>query len=571
MSQSINFHFLLGFTEVFPNEKPAPFFYDYLQPLPKSFILDLCAELLSELPTNTLFSDYKNFIRYLFKSTFSIYAQLIRQVRFPVTSGMHPIYIIGNHFAVLRIAEYAVTMPETTPDPKVSNEASRIEFLKSLLVINDEIRQKDDYLDEISESLDELESFTLALISNMIAYHEILNFDYQGQILCGVYKSVQLFSFLESYKDEKIDLQKLLYHFLSRHGKNSPSEFQNDIRHLLTFIPFGRKNKNSAFQILNNTNYDQNRKFLEEFVIKDNLEYDPIFDDFPTLRNKPLFKIAPDTYKILCGVFLIQKMYKGLYFSIRDVLSGYEYATEKKKKLQINTFRQLYTEEFSEKYLLYNIIEEIYGQKYIRFNDKNLSMYQIAGAPDYYFRSSNTLFLFESKDFLIKATIKQSYKPNEILSELRKSLYINDQKSKAVKQLANSIKKIINGEWKFDKGLTKPQNVTIYPVIIIHDSAYDVSGLFYWVNKWFNAEVTGMNRTKIKPVILVPIDALIKLIPYLKGRQPQHLSGLLDNYIEKQKNKNSILTFSSYLASSIKNEKKEKEYYRKMLKPIDLF
>ncbi|RDB07839.1 hypothetical protein [Runella aurantiaca] len=565
MTQKIDFKFLLGFSELFPKEKPHSPFQYYLQQLPKYFILDICAELLAIFPNDLVFSDDKNFIKYFFKISPSLCLKLFGQIKYPITPGLHPTYIIGNHFAVLRIAEYAATMHDTVPGFEISYETGRLEFLKSLAVINEEIRQKDDYLEDISEDLNERERYALALISNSIAYHDILNFDYAGQILCGIYRAKQLFSFFKDHQDSKIDTSGLLSRFLNRHGMDNPADFLNDLLYLLTFIPFHEGNKNLAFKISDNSNQERNRKFLEEFVLKDNLEYDPIFDDFPTLRSRPLYKTAPDTYKILCGAFLIQKVFKGLYFSIRDVLSSYKYETKKIREIQLNSFRQMFTEEFSEKYLLHNIIEEIYGQKYIRFSDKNLA---INGAPDYYFRSGNTLFLFESKDFLLKATIKQSYKPNEVLSELRKSLYVSGDKPKAAKQLANSIKKIINSDWKFDKGLKNPSNIKIYPIIIIHDSSYDVPGLSYWVNNWFNTELEGINRVKIKPVLLIPIDALIKLIPLLKGTQPHQFSELLENYIEKQKDSNDILTFSSYLASSDKNKKKENEYYRKTIKSI---
>jgi len=58
----------------------------------------------------------------------------------------------------------------------------------------------------------------------------------------------------------------------------------------------------------------------------------------------------------------------------------------------------------------------------------------------------------------------------------------------------------------------------IYPTIILHDSLYDAPGLNYWVNEWFQEELTrmksdtqyqGFDFSIIRPLTLVDIDTLI--------------------------------------------------------------
>ncbi len=122
---------------------------------------------------------------------------------------------------------------------------------------------------------------------------------------------------------------------------------------------------------------------------------------------------------------------------------------------KIKDLKSFYGDEFSEKTLCNKVIESIYPDKCIRFSGKELSDMKIDAAPDYYVRKGKNILIFESKDFLISADKKMSFDFNIYEEEFGRILDFEETpngkiKPKAVKQLANSIRKVLTNEFKAD-------------------------------------------------------------------------------------------------------------------------
>ena len=112
-------------------------------------------------------------------------------------------------------------------------------------------------------------------------------------------------------------------------------------------------------------------------------------------------------------------LHKGVYFKLYEINNG----LVKPEKVKGN-FRSFYCDEFSEKILLYKTLNSIFKNKYKELSGEEIKTnYNIDAEPDYYIRNGNSIFLFESKDILINATIKSTYDFTQYESEFRKKLY----------------------------------------------------------------------------------------------------------------------------------------------------
>ena len=197
----------------------------------------------------------------------------------------------------------------------------------------------------------------------------------------------------------------------------------------------------------------------------------------------------------------------------------------------------------------------------------------IDGAPDYYVRNGNKIFLFESKDILPSVNVKKSFDFSLIKEELEKKLYFNEKGSpKAVLQLINTIREILNEDIKFDNNF-KSRKIKIYPVLVLHYRLFNVGGLNKLINFWFKEELgklenEGLEISNVKPLVIIDIDTLIFYQDLFKDKK-LNLENCLEEFYEtyfdfklklkKIKNKaevaealrNSLLPFATYLDKKV--------------------
>lgn len=214
--------------------------------------------------------------------------------------------------------------------------------------------------------------------------------------------------------------------------------------------------------------------------------------------------------------------------------------------------KSLYCYEFSEKTLVYKVLDLIYIGKCIKFSGQDFVNKRIDGAPDFYIRKGKNILLFESKDFLIKADKKASFNYHIYEEEFAKTLYFENlangkEKAGAIKQLINSIRKILKNELDIDKDYYFKE-VFIFPILIIHDHQYDTPGFSSLLNYWFKIELNklaneGFFIHHIKPLVLINIDSLVFHQLGLTNEIPLH--EVIKLYYEHTKI-NSILKFNSF-------------------------
>lgn len=195
------------------------------------------------------------------------------------------------------------------------------------------------------------------------------------------------------------------------------------------------------------------------------------------------------------------------------------------------------------------------------------------GAPDFYVRKDNNIILFESKDIMLNAEVKQSTSFADIQDALTEKLYKKaDGTPKAVMQLINNIRKTLGGTLGFDSDYAK-SDVKINPVLILHYRMFNTAGLNGFLNFWFQEELKelekeGIDISNVRPLVVIDVDTLIfnkdvfaegklDLGACIEEYQDNYLSysvnGKFFNSQEEvvQAVKNSYLPFANYLDSKV--------------------
>lgn len=279
-----------------------------------------------------------------------------------------------------------------------------------------------------------------------------------------------------------------------------------------------------SFHLLNDQpEYEKKRNFLEKFSLLEIYQTD---QDFTQIKSRPIIKDGDkDSYLIIFEQFLIEKMYKGLYFilkEINDTLKGED------DYIKPNKFRSDIGLLFSEKKLLNIIIKDSIGKKYKHLGYDELTR---KGCSDYYIRDGKNVFLFECKDNFVKKEIIETADVDSFIEEMKHIFVENDNgKPKAIKQLINNIEDIRNCRFVEDNGLDPCKSV-IYPIIVTNNTLFSLSGVNMLIDEWFSSELEerGLCKSNIKKVTLININTLI-LLQDLLAINKYNLRRLINSY-----------------------------------------
>ena len=202
----------------------------------------------------------------------------------------------------------------------------------------------------------------------------------------------------------------------------------------------------------------------------------------------------------------------------------------------VKGFHSVYSSEFSEEYLFYKTMAKCMLSTDVKLSGKEIKIkYKIDGEPDYYVRKGNRIFLFESKDVMLNAEIKSSFDYTEIETALISKFVESEQKPKAILQLINQIRKVLSKQNPYDKEYNS-NNLSIYPIIVVHDRIFNTSGLNVIVNDWFqthlqNLSIEGYFINNIKSLIIIDIDTLLYHQDLFNKRSIE-LGNIIDEYIK---------------------------------------
>ena len=459
LEMKTNVQQILIFDEIF--EEEALPIHEYLKSFNKKSLIDFSTHFLSYTHTSGNYSDNKKFIEEFFSYENSEIADNILlkiQKLSRINSGER---VIINRESSLNLFEIILSIPDT--DIPLSTKDFEINMFKAYLVSNQIIVRKQDKLYAYTETLSEEERVPAILLALSISNSDYVNYNLQRVLLSQIIKATIFLEFAES---------KIPYHFKKFLLNYHFSTWQEYIRHILPIIFTLLKSEKIGFKTIiyeNNEDFEKLTSFIERFALQVDTFNKEENQDFKKIRECPIYILEKGNYRIILDIFLVEKLFKGLYFTFAAINDQIE------DDNKISNFRSFICDNFSEKSILYSIMQRSFKNKYKHISGTEFKKLNISAEPDYYVRKTNKIFLFESKDILLNATIKASYDFEVLMSE------INNKLHKAVVQLANNIERILKKELP-DKDY-KVKSLTIYPILLLHDRVYSTESLNYYLNK----------------------------------------------------------------------------------------
>jgi len=473
-----------------------------------------------------------------------------------------PIRVITQP-AILSVLAYANNHLNT--EQLLSDEQIEVNFFKSVLFINASINQVEQKISDSTKNIKPEIAFYAPMFTHALRFSDFVNYDLYEVFFSEYLRSILLFEFLKEREDAKYLLNEFekIYDI---------ADWKDYLKRVSIITMLGLKKEKEGYlelDIPRDNLYETNIKFLD---ILATIKYDELTDsDFKVLREKPLYKIADGRYLVISELFAAERIFKGLYFSLKSINETLP-AGQK-----IKEFRTFYTFNYSEKYALYEILKKSFSKKNMSFSGEYLDSLKISGAPDYYVRNKNKLYLFESKDSLINASLKDSGDYSLLEEDVKKKFYIDKDGRKGVKQLFNFITTVFkNGFLSFDNTYNK-EKLRIYPIIVIHDRQLDVPGFNKILNHWFNEEIKNFGSQEIEdgvyPITVIDISTLILVHELLLDRRLL-LEKVIEQYhefvrVKHETNYTSIEHFKKHLMDTaitfsfyIRQEVRKKELSR---------
>ncbi|TAE69176.1 MAG: hypothetical protein EAZ85_13350 [Bacteroidetes bacterium] len=449
----------------------------------------------------------------------------------------------------------------------------KLDFFKALLLVNQEVNDKQNY--SISDDNFKDEGIIQLFLKNQISQIEFIK---EKLFYIPLVKCYHLFDFVET--DEIFS--KLLPYFLSNKGVSNWKEYARIL--LGIYI--------ASFQtaiIKIGSEYTIERNLLHNLCINpENISnYDSFqIEDFTPFREKPIFKKNKNEYLVLSFIFLIDKLFKSIFFDFKEVAENLfkqdnpsfdaifleKFKKIKEKKQIFGILNTYFTTKFSEELLLVKAMKHTFSHKSINHKNSILTpnpTYKIGKdtkeLTDFYVRKDQKICLFELKDVIMKAEIKHSYDYDKIKEGILDK-FSNQKDKKGVPQLVNAINYINNLDFSFENSKLskriKAKKIIIYPILVFTDLSFSAFGVEEILQNEMNNQLGSYENIKeIKPLIMLDLNTLIQ---YENLFSKKNFFEIIEEYYDFKKKRakdrkkstknffNSFESFSAFLEYYVK-------------------
>ncbi len=543
----INIATLLPFSAIF-DETPLPA-EEYVKNIKREILLEVATQLLAVDRTGE-HDDYK-------RLTNQMLSECPQQVRKEILSRIEKYSQKENSevllLNILSSLDFFALSWKIDKGEEIQGIAEiQLKIFKSYLVLNELIdsKQRNVKATISGEKFEKSPALynAAATIAQYLPYTGLTNISHKHLLISQFLKSFYLIDFLKENLAYQYLLEPLLVTF--------KCEDWDTFFIKLCKLAFGVFNVDKGLNInftFNDLENDPMLPLLQALELP-NSDWNPT-GDYAQMRATPFYKNTNNSYQVVYSVFCAEMFYKALYFKIKDVND--KYFPEKTK-----TFKSHFCDDFSESYLLYRIIEDLFPFADIKVSGKKAKEFLQEGEPDYYMRVENSIFIFESKDFLVRAEVRESFDFAKYEEAFKKRLWFSKEGNGAVRQLTRNIIRVLDNEIPFDQH-DNIHSFKIYPIVILHDQQYNCPGLNQLTNMWFNTELNEAKQLRegdfpnqICPITLIDIDTLIYVQDLIKNGTIDFRQ-ILDDYHARTsiiKNDHYYLeTFQNYLLDHIKS------------------
>ena len=578
-------HFLLAeFKTIFHDEEPSSLDV-YLEGISRSMLMHVGVFFLGFSNQESEYEDFKKVLSSFFGPENEGFANDLN-ARFEklkdenTKDGSAPDILVINPPSSLQLFEYGF---ENLNDVKTqSKQDAEINIFKSYLILNERNAEKDIVAIKSTINLPKDLSFAAMSFAQSFPYSDLINYDVAELVTSQWIKAMYLFEFIESREETK----PMLVEFENYYAVENWKEYLNRLLPIAFLAVQAVKEGNIDLVVPQDDKYESNCTFIEKLIVSDQ---DSIVDyDYKIIRAQPLYKIDEGKYRLIFPLYVYEKIFRGLYFKF------YELNNLQSAETQISNWRSFYCDNFSEQKLVYEVLNRIYKNRYINFNGKEMREAGLDGEPDYYIRNGNNVFLFESKDILIRADVKQSADFDMYEAELKKRLFYEEKegriKNRAILQLIHNISRLLKNEFTVDTNY-KRKSLKIYPILLVHSGQFNTVGLNVILNSWFQEKLEKLNKDGVatdgvRQVVIVDIDTIIFHQDLLIQRKIK-LEKIIDSYFKfiefdekkryrdmphmKQFARRSLVPFAVFISNFVSENKMTKVPNILKEKGYDLF
>ena len=237
---------------------------------------------------------------------------------------------------------FDLATPETD---EISPKEIEYGVLKAYLLLNDIEANKDEHiLSTLPENI-KMKPSGLMLIA-MLRYHAVINVSLLKEFYTQLVKAHTFLIFLQ--KHQPILFRELLREFSCNTIEEYLIRFVNFALPAIDSFVKKRKTEITVPQIENHEEVIHFANALSHVAITEDI-------DFKSLRSVPMHKMGDNVYMPVMPLFLVEQVYKGLYFRLSQI--------NKKHKIVPDLKSYLGT-EFTENVLFYNAIRNVFKNKY---------------------------------------------------------------------------------------------------------------------------------------------------------------------------------------------------------------
>lgn len=554
MSEGLTIKRIAVFSDIF-DEVPESIEF-YLSGICKATLLKAATLFLSFKSYDSKYHDNRTFITMVFGPENNQLANdIYSRLNLNIESDTPP--LIVSHISSLNLFEICLKSENSLNVDIKSDSEIEVSLFKAYLVLNTQFDNNQHTAFISSDEPHDENRVARLFLTQLFPYDDIINYDLIKVFTCQLIKSVYFFELLSSHKDSRL----LLNEFIKHYGCSSWQYFLKNLMPLIHSVL--KSDKETYTDIIVNHEDVNALAFIDKFSLS--LDWHEDESDFKIIRQNPLYKVETGRYRIIFGLFLIEKLFKSTYFKLKEINQSLI------KTYRIKNLNSFLRDNFSEKHLFYTTIDSIYPVKCKKSSGEEIrTKFKVDSEPDFYIRNGNKVFLFESKDIMIDASKKTSFDYPTIELELKKKLLGTIDDRKAIFQLLFNVKKILASELAFDPDL-KPKNVRIYPILVMHERLFNTSGLNKILSSWFFNELQNyipksISTSNVKPLVVIDIDTLLYYQEFFENKSIK-LENVLDdyyNYLESNtdhplKNANepmrfigkSVEPFSSFLSNKL--------------------
>lgn len=410
-------------------------------------------------------------------------------------SGFNGQFISSGMSTVMAFQRLLFSLP---PSKDSFNPHLEQNFFKAYLLMNEKVLNAKIYFTEKSNT-----PLDLRLAEYYLAYNyaneDVESKDYNDTFRRQLIKSICLFVYL--FRDKR--LKGLRRAFMAFYHMGNWSEYF--VPHVMTI--YLSEMKTGQLIVEGRSRIQRkSRRLIRQFSI----QYDKIIpydqnSDYSVFRAKPFIQLDRKSFMITNITFLIEHLFNNLYFDLKRFRKESGFCSD-------DEFRTYWTSEFSQKFMFHNFIRGcLHGDEIKVLDgcdcDRIVKDNHLTGVnpPDFYIRTPDCCILFEFKDTLFGAKIKDERDAEKLFKEIEKKFFKNSNgKPKGVVQLMLNAKAVQKGMFEFDDVHT---DILIIPVLVVDNPTYVMRGMHtkmeYMMRDY--CKQNDIESKTILPLILVDV------------------------------------------------------------------